>query len=176
IELSEILLERFKIGYLNYRYDSFNISNIDRVQKKIELTDILKNIINTSNIGMMYRDIQILSDLILEYFSIKEYSKDFKILFILKYGETEYCKNIFVKIKINYPNIQIFTDSVLNLRYGKFTDCTLFDLIISEYEDKSLENCSLIGTINLKEVQLILDKYILDKMLIKINNKGGQSN
>ncbi|MGL4868513.1 MAG: hypothetical protein ACRC4S_07730 [Cetobacterium sp.] len=177
VELAELLLMKYKIGYLNYRYNSFNVSKIERVEKKIKLTDALEKIMSNSNLPMMYRDIHILSDLVLEFFSNKEFSKDFKILFILRIIESDYCKNIFIKIKALYPNIEFSIDSGLSLKYGNTIDFTRYNLVISEFKDKKLENCVLIGVVNLKEIIAILDTYVLDKMLIKINDKiGGWNN
>ncbi|MGL5965460.1 MAG: hypothetical protein ACRCZ2_13850 [Fusobacteriaceae bacterium] len=172
IELSKVLLTKYKLGYLNYRYNSFNVSKFDRIQKKVKLTNALEKIISKSDTIMLYQDIHILSDLILEYFSNKEYSEDFKILFILRTVNSDYCKNIFTKIKVLYPKIEILLDSGLNLKYGNTVDFTHYNLVISEFKEKKLENFVLVGVINLKEILAILDMYILDKILLKINDKN----
>ncbi|MGL4988362.1 MAG: hypothetical protein ACRC5F_03850, partial [Cetobacterium sp.] len=71
------------------------------------------------------------------------------------------------------PKIEIIIDTVLNLKYGKIENLNQYNLIISEYEKLNLQRYVLIGLVNLKEVQIILDTYILDKMLLKINEKMG---
>ncbi|MGL4977639.1 MAG: hypothetical protein ACRC5G_06445 [Cetobacterium sp.] len=173
LEITKLLLGKYKVGYLNYRYDSFNISGTDRVHKKIEFCNILEKIISDSNTNMMYRDILVLADLIFDYFLKKEYSKDFKILFIIKDLDYKYYNNVFTKIKAIYPKIEIIIDTVLNLKYGKIENLNQYSLIISEYEKLNLQRYVFIGLVNLKEVQIILDTYILDKMLLKINEKMG---
>ncbi|MGL4864674.1 MAG: hypothetical protein ACRC3I_12110 [Cetobacterium sp.] len=170
--LTKRLTKKYQIGYLNKKYDLFWIRSKIKSNLQIEFANIIQNIINKSNIEMMYGDILGIADEILEFYIEKEYSKKFKLLFIVQNIEgTEniYYKKILNYIRIFYPKIEVYIETTLDFKFGTIGEIQKYDLIISEFENIDFENSKKIYRLNIQEIQSILSETILIKILDKFN-------
>ncbi|MGL4768981.1 MAG: hypothetical protein ACRCW6_01975 [Mycoplasmoidaceae bacterium] len=171
------LLKKYQIGYLNKKYGLFWISSKEKSKLGIELANIIQRIINNSGVEMIYGDILGLSDVIVDFFVEKEYSENFKLLFIVQNIESmdkPYYKTIFNYIKMIYPKVELYIETFLDFKFGVLDNKGSYDLIISEFESIEFKNSKKICRLNIQEVQTILSEVILKKILVKFNKKNSE--
>ncbi|MGL4865688.1 HTH domain-containing protein [Cetobacterium sp.] len=172
-KLTKRLIKKYQIGYLNKKYDLFWIRSKIKSNLQVEFANIIQDIILQSKIQMMYGDILGIADVILDFYIEKEYSKKFKLLFIVQNIEgieNTYYKNIFNYIQTFYPKVEVCTETILDFKFGIIQEMEKYDLIVSEFENIDFKNSKKICRLNIEEIQSILSETILTKILIKFKN------
>ncbi|MGL5596064.1 MAG: HTH domain-containing protein [Cetobacterium sp.] len=171
-KLIKLLIKKYQIGYLNKKYDLFWIRSKTKSNLQIQFGNIIQNMIEKTNIQMMYGDILGISDVILDFYIEKEYSKKLKLLFIVQNIEgieSSHYKKVFSHIQIFYPKAEIFIETILDLKFGVIKEIEEYDLVISEFENIDFKNSKKLCSLNIQEIQSMISEIILLKILNKFN-------
>ncbi|MGL6119691.1 MAG: hypothetical protein ACRC0V_04230, partial [Fusobacteriaceae bacterium] len=123
-----------------------------------------------SNTKMFYSDIALLSNIIIEFLNEKNYSKNFKILFVLVNTNTEQSQKIDNYLQLFYPEVKFEVKNFLDINYFSNGALNDYNLIISEFQNLDYPNLEKIGRLNILELQNILNEIITKKILLKLNH------
>ncbi|MGL5126317.1 MAG: helix-turn-helix domain-containing protein [Fusobacteriaceae bacterium] len=169
-ELSNRLIFCYQMGYLNYKYNLFWINLSYKYPHHSEIIDFFSETIKNSNTKMFYSDIALLSNIIIEFLNEKNYSKNFKILFVLVNTNTEQSQKIDNYLQLFYPEVKFEVKNFLDINYFSNGALNDYNLIISEFQNLDYPNLEKIGRLNILELQNILNEIITKKILLKLNH------